>query len=48
MAIGPATADAIVDPHAHDWRLRAVSYEDARVVEEYRCAGCGDITFRGA
>ena len=32
--------------HTHDWRLRAVSHEDARAVEEYRCVGCGDITFR--
>jgi len=46
MVIGPDTADAAADPHTHDWRLRAISHEDAHAVEEYRCAGCGEVTFR--
>ena len=48
MVISPGTDDATAGPHTHEWRLWAVSHEDARAVEEYRCVGCGDPTFREA
>lgn len=33
-------------PHEHDWRQRAVLYEDGYATEEYGCAACGGVTFR--
>lgn len=41
-----ATADPVAPPHEHDWRQRAVLYEDGHATEELGCAGCGGVTFR--
>jgi hypothetical protein len=45
-----AFADAAVavdaSAHDHDWRLRAVWYEDGTATEEYTCTGCVGVTFR--
>jgi hypothetical protein len=32
--------------HEHDWRQRAILYEDGLATEELECPECGGVTFR--
>lgn len=32
--------------HEHDWRQRAMLYEDGHSTEELGCTGCGGVWFR--
>jgi hypothetical protein len=42
----PVSAGGQAQPH--EWGLHAVTHEDFRAVEEYRCRICGDVVFRDA
>ncbi len=36
----------VAEPHVHDWRLRAVGFDDGVSTEEFGCDGCDAVTFR--
>lgn len=35
----------VVAPHDHEWRLRAVEYDDGLEVRRYECSGCDDVLY---
>lgn len=46
MTVAEDAAVGVGPTHEHDWRQRAVLYEDGYATEEYECPGCGGVTFR--
>ncbi|WP_243060102.1 hypothetical protein [Nocardioides sp. SR21] len=46
MSVDAATGEAAAPAHEHDWRQRAVLYEDGRSTEELGCSGCEGVWFR--
>ena len=45
---GESPTSTVSQAHPHEWALRAVTHEDFRAVQEYRCGVCGEVVFRDA